>query len=93
MLARISSIYFVSKEVKYHHTCKTAYVMKSKRSKERKEEQPTTQEKNQPSAALKEIERYVLDYVLDKKRAEKYVSVYERYKDYRNSHDGWCKPI
>ena len=73
----------IANEKKYHHSCKSAYVLKASRCKTRN----TTPCEPKKSIATDHIHEYVQKSVISDKRAELFTSVYARYLDFCSSAD------
>ena len=85
ILSKISVIDLVTKEVKYHHSRKSSFLMSANRVRDRDRksaESPSTSTTN-PSA-VDDIQAYVEQSVLRNKRPELLTSVYARYLDLCN---------
>ena len=83
MMRKILNIDFVAQGVKYHMSCRSAYILKAKRKQEKDNignNSGTSPQKD--SVALEKIRKYVQENVIWNKRSEKHSSVYERYKRY-----------
>ena len=78
ILSKISGIDLIAKEAKYHHSCKSAYLMKASRV------QSNANTTSKSSPALENITAYVEQNVLDNKRPELLTSIYSRYVDFCN---------
>ena len=78
ILSKVAGIDLVAKEAKYHHTCKSSYLLAASRM--------TTSEIVTPeltkSVAVRNIHEYIENSVLADKRPELSTSIYERYCDF-----------
>ena len=80
MLAKVSGVDLVAKEAKYHHSCKSAYLMSVKRVPSQRE--PDSEEMEVPSGTLIDnIHSYFEQSVIRNKRPELLTSLFTRYLD------------
>ena len=77
ILTQIAGVEFVSKKVKYHHSCKSSFMKSAERIR-------NTQKLHKPSEpqALKAMISYVTDKVIEGNRPELLKSIYQQYCEY-----------
>uniref|UniRef100_UPI00358F9BFB uncharacterized protein isoform X2 n=1 Tax=Myxine glutinosa TaxID=7769 RepID=UPI00358F9BFB len=79
ILSKVIGVDLVAKEAKYHHTCKSAFVLAASRTSNT--DQKTDDIPQKKTIAVRNIHEYVEKSVIADKRAELLTSVYERYLD------------
>lgn len=80
----------VSKEGKYHHSCKSAFLLKYERKSKLDENIDDIEHDvhvHKSTIAIRNIHEYVEKYVIADKRSELLTSVYEQYLDFCSSAD------
>ena len=86
LIVKLSAIDPISKELKFHHSCRSMYYRRADRAKGFRlssiEEEPVN-----PKYPLQCIYKYVKKNVIDKKRPERLTSIYEHYTDLCNEHE------
>ena len=76
MLAKISGIDLIAKEVKYHYICRKSYIQRAQRFPENKILNPKSQTH---TLAFKELTSNISDTLIDSDGAELLTSLHERY--------------
>ena len=79
MLSKLIDTDIVSREVKFHHSCKSAYLLMYKRNSELK---GIIDDNVGDLHACKSIHEYIEKSIIADKRSELLTSVYERYLDF-----------
>lgn len=77
ILAKISGVDMIAKEVKYHHSCRSEYLKKAQRCIDR----ATVKEVDTIGSSLDAIHSYIEKSVIVNKRSELLTSLYARYQD------------
>lgn len=89
LLGKISGVDLIAKAAKYHHSCKSAYVLKAKRISTNtcSKDSSATGGVKETGTAIKNLRAYVENSIIVDKRAELLTSVYERYLDFCSLED------
>ena len=85
MLSKLIDTDIVSREVKYHHSCKSAYLLMHKRKSELKgiiDDNEGDLRACKSTSAIKSIHEYIEKSIIADNRSELLTSVYERYLDF-----------
>lgn len=82
VLSKVIGGDLVSKDTKYHHSCKSAYLLKAGRISSK-----TSDNEQKSAVSITNIHYYVEKFVIGEKRAELMTSLYDRYVDFCVSAD------
>lgn len=77
----IAGVDIVAKEVKYHNTCKNAYIKKAERQKKEKESTAYGKIRQAHQEAFCKITHYVQSEIISAGREETLVNVHKKYMD------------
>lgn len=82
ILSKVSGVDLVAKEARYHHSCKSAFLMTASRiSSSRKKQRASEETRVSSNSAVQDIYGYVKQYIILQKRPELLTSVFARYMD------------
>ena len=77
LLAKISGLDLIAKELKFHHSCRRSYTSKAKRLRD----DASSQEPSAHEQALAAVKSHVQETLIDNQGAEKLASLLQRYTD------------